>query len=215
MISVIDVYERYHDWRLAIRTVREAGPQDKSLDDADCNPYMPCGYYEFAQAMKLVRPTQDDVFLDIGSGLGRALILAAAHPFRRIIGVELSAELNDIASLNLNQAVNGARRKDIELVNANATAYPIPHDVTVIFLYNPFKGPTLEKVLEQVRESHCAAPRRIRILYHNITEATETLSLLPWLTKQKEIRSVRGPGRDCVIYEAKLPGSNFDSTPLS
>src|SRR5262249_39527165 len=40
-------------------------------------------------------------FVDLGSGKGRILCLAAAYPFRRVIGVEFSRELHAIAKTNL------------------------------------------------------------------------------------------------------------------
>src|SRR5207237_9526545 len=36
----------------------------------------------------LAEPLERYAFIDYGSGKGKALLLAAAHPFRRIIGVE-------------------------------------------------------------------------------------------------------------------------------
>ena len=40
-------------------------------------------------------------FIDIGSGKGRALLLASEYPFRRIIGIELLPDLNRIAQENI------------------------------------------------------------------------------------------------------------------
>ncbi len=50
-------------------------------------------------------------FVDVGSGKGRALLLASDYPFRKIIGVELSPELDRIARANIaryEEAVDGA-----------------------------------------------------------------------------------------------------------
>src|SRR3954452_4600072 len=41
-----------------------------------------------------------DVFVDVGSGKGRVLCCAAYHDVRRVIGVDLSAELCKEASTN-------------------------------------------------------------------------------------------------------------------
>src|ERR1700760_2411871 len=40
-------------------------------------------------------------FVDIGSGKGRALLLATDYPFRKIVGIELSPELDRIARANV------------------------------------------------------------------------------------------------------------------
>jgi hypothetical protein len=47
-------------------------------------------------------PTHDNfTFIDIGSGKGRVLLLAAEFPFRKIVGVEFSPELHATAQRNL------------------------------------------------------------------------------------------------------------------
>ena len=41
---------------------------------------------------------ESDVFIDLGSGIGRAVLeVAAIYPFRRVIGVELVKDLHKIA----------------------------------------------------------------------------------------------------------------------
>jgi hypothetical protein len=42
-------------------------------------------------------------FIDLGSGKGRALLLASEFPFRRIVGIELLPELHTIAKQNVRQ----------------------------------------------------------------------------------------------------------------
>src|SRR6185436_12939628 len=40
-------------------------------------------------------------FVDLGSGKGRGLLLAAAWPFRRVLGVEFSKDLHETALRNI------------------------------------------------------------------------------------------------------------------
>src|SRR5512144_325679 len=64
--------------------------------------YVPTPVKHFAFAMGLVpRPLDCWSFLDIGSGKGRAVLLAIGYPFRRVTGVELAPELHAIAQDNL------------------------------------------------------------------------------------------------------------------
>ena len=44
---------------------------------------------------------QDFTFIDLGSGKGRVLLMAADYPFRRILGVELLPALHRVARQNL------------------------------------------------------------------------------------------------------------------
>src|SRR5688572_3166400 len=56
-------------------------------------------------ALKRVLPKNevgpDDVFIDFGCGKGRVVLQAAMYPFRKVIGVELSTELCDVARRNV------------------------------------------------------------------------------------------------------------------
>ena len=46
---------------------------------------------------------QEFTFIDIGSGKGRVLMMAADYPFRRILGIELLPDLHRAAQENLNR----------------------------------------------------------------------------------------------------------------
>src|SRR5690242_13468196 len=46
---------------------------------------------------------EDFVFIDFGSGKGRALLMASEFPFRKVIGIEFSPELHAVAQNNIRQ----------------------------------------------------------------------------------------------------------------
>lgn len=52
---------------------------------------------------ELAIPYEDFVFLDLGSGKGKMLLVAAQFPFRRIVGVEYNERLHDTAVRNIRQ----------------------------------------------------------------------------------------------------------------
>jgi SAM-dependent methyltransferase len=83
--------------------------------------------------------------VDLGSGKGRALIIAARMGFRRVIGVEFAAELADIARRNL--ALTGSRA---EVILGDAGEYAFPGGPLGIYLYNPFSGEIMRKVAAQL-----------------------------------------------------------------
>jgi 16S rRNA G966 N2-methylase RsmD len=144
----------------------------------------------------LPRRTVDvnDVFLDIGSGMGRALLVAASYPFSRVIGVELSAHLNDIAQQNIHHLESRLKCRDITVVNADAVEYRVPDDVTVVFMANPFQGSIFQRVVHNILASYDRNPRRLRIVYVNPREEGFLLST----GRIRTIRKIRGyrPGRD-------------------
>ncbi len=94
--------------------------------------------------------TDHDVFVDFGSGMGRVVLQAARYPFRKVIGVEVSETLHGIARENIDRNRQRLRCPDIELVHADALEYEIPDDVTVAFLYNPFRGTIFATVIERL-----------------------------------------------------------------
>jgi SAM-dependent methyltransferase len=126
---------------------------------------------------------EDFIFVDLGCGMGRAAFLASRLPFKRIIGVEFSAELHRIAEQNRLSFHDETRRcMDIEFTCADASAYPLPNENAVFYLFNPFGKPTMRKVVENIGRSIEKHPREILIVYYNPAEA-EVLDTAPFLEK--------------------------------
>lgn len=109
---------------------------------------------------------EDFTFVDFGSGKGRALLLAAKFPFKRLMGVEYCEELNQIARENV-EKVSGSRRVSgpIEIVSGDATTFPIPPGPLVFYMFNPFGEPVMQQVVQNVIRSHQADPRRMLVIY--------------------------------------------------
>jgi|SRR5688572_7913699 len=110
------------------------------------------------------------VFVDYGSGKGRALLLASRHPFKRIIGVEFSKELHDVAVKNVAAFRRSAGVKaNIECVWADAAKFSLPDDPVVLYMYNPFGEPVMQGIVDSLCRSWNARPRTIVVLYRNPT----------------------------------------------
>ena len=106
-------------------------------------------------------------FIDIGSGLGRVVMLAARLPFRQVVGVEISRALHEIARENLARIDRSPFRcRDVRLVCADAAGYRFPRGPLVAYLYNPFDAHVLAGVLVRL----AAAPRPLAIVYHTPVE---------------------------------------------
>ena len=104
-------------------------------------------------------------FIDIGSGKGRALILAARLGFHEAIGVEFSSNLHRIAEKNLAR-VRGSMRTTLRALNMDARLFEFPATPTVIFLGNPFGEDITREVIEKVERSHSNAIHPVYLLYH-------------------------------------------------
>jgi SAM-dependent methyltransferase len=89
----------------------------------------------------------ETTFVDLGSGKGRALIVATFYPFERIIGVEYSPQLAAICRQNLEKL--GIADK-CQVITGDAAEYQFPDGNLLVFLYNPFDTTILEQVIKNL-----------------------------------------------------------------
>jgi SAM-dependent methyltransferase len=107
-------------------------------------------------------------FVDLGSGKGRTLLMASEYPFRKIVGVELIAELHHAAEENIRDYRSPTQRcAQIESVLADAREFELPAEPLVLYLFNPLPERALSEVLERLRKSLERAPRPVWVVYHN------------------------------------------------
>jgi hypothetical protein len=131
------------------------------------NAYEPITSWAFEQVMTAIPIRYEDfTFTDFGSGRGKAVLLATEYPLRRIVGIELSAELHQVAENNL-RTFKSARRRcwNVELRNGDALEYPLPEEPTIFFLYNPFEEQVMTPLIERIGQSLRKAPRPTIVLY--------------------------------------------------
>lgn len=106
-------------------------------------------------------------FVDLGSGKGRAVLLAATYPFKRVFGIEMSAMLHHAAAKNV--ATFQARMPacpPIELCCQDATTFAFPDDPLVLYFFHPFDETIMARVMENVRQAVHKMPRPVFLLYN-------------------------------------------------
>jgi SAM-dependent methyltransferase len=105
-------------------------------------------------------------FVDFGSGKGKALLLAASLPFRRVVGVELSRELHDVAVENLARAGTAGRRcGQVVSVCGDALAFELPREPLVCYLYDPFHEAVMAPLAARIGASLRETPRPVYVAY--------------------------------------------------
>jgi len=105
-------------------------------------------------------------FVDLGSGKGRAVLVAARRRFRRVVGVEFSRALHRVALENVARFPRAELRCGrVELTCADAASFELPREDLVLFLNDPFEREVMEKVTAAARDSLRDAPRRLYVLY--------------------------------------------------
>jgi SAM-dependent methyltransferase len=108
-------------------------------------------------------------FIDLGSGKGRTLLLASEFAFRRIIGVELLAELDAVAQQNVARFRSDEQKCfNVECYAGDARNFAFPAEPLVLYLFNPFLEHVLRTVLANLRESLKSLPRPAYVIYHNL-----------------------------------------------
>jgi len=120
-----------------------------------------------AMMQKLGIRFEEFVFVDIGSGKGRALLLASRWRFKRVLGVEISDRLAKLSLQNIRtfcQQVEGPA--PVEVVCGDALEYDLPDENLVVFLYNPFTEQSMRKLVANLEGSLEHRPRRSYVVYH-------------------------------------------------
>jgi len=107
-------------------------------------------------------------FIDIGSGKGRALLMAADYPFRRILGIELLPELHRVAKANIGKYKSDSQQCfAIDCILGDASEFVFPPEPTVLYLFNPLPESGLVRMISNLQRSLREHPRPVFVLYHN------------------------------------------------
>jgi hypothetical protein len=115
---------------------------------------------------------RDDVFFDLGSGLGQVVMLVNLLTGIEAWGVEIEPVYCEYAR----SCATGLGLREVRFVAADARDVDLG-DGTVFFLYTPFRGEILEAVLERLRQ--VAQSKRIKVISYG--PCTEEVAKQDWL----------------------------------
>jgi hypothetical protein len=165
-------HARQLDHRLNIQTIGEVAMGALEIESPNARlgvKYQPTPSSDFATLMgRLPIDHSRFTFVDVGAGKGMCLCLATAYPFRRVVGVEFSPALADIARQNLAALRLPERRcQDAQVVCQDAAAFPFPPEPLVVYLFNPFMQPVVARVLANLTASLRRHPRPLFVIYYN------------------------------------------------
>jgi len=131
--------------------------------NSSCGTYGEIVYESMDTILHDLNVTQDDVFYDLGSGVGKAIIQAALDfPFKKVVGIELSLTRHNRALQVLNLCKKEhcfAENRIVELKNENFIDADF-HDATVVYMCSTCYPPTLmDKLTEKL--SHLTQGLRV------------------------------------------------------
>jgi len=129
--------------------------------------YMPVSYYLLSKAFKHLPLTTKNNFVDIGSGKGRALCVAANKGFKKVTGVEFSGKMCDSARINLESTKKRLPLLEYTVHNIDAVDFVIPDDTDCIFFFNPFDDVIMAQVVNNIKISLEKFPRDMAVIYAN------------------------------------------------
>ncbi len=168
-----------YDWDYRVDTTSATvGWRDRLLGLFH-SPYQPTDPALFREMLAQLMPAdtmlasakfnfREFTFIDIGSGKGRVLLMAAEYPFRRIVGIELLPDLHRIAQENIAKYRSDSRQCfAIESLCADARDFVFPPEPLVLYLFNPLPEAGLEELLGNLETSLRNQPRPVYVLYHN------------------------------------------------
>jgi SAM-dependent methyltransferase len=158
--------ERVLEARYGVRTAEFVYLEDLGLEPEHRVWHDPSDWLGLRRALGRLGVGPDDVFVDYGSGLGRAVLVAASMPFRRVIGVELSEEMTARARENVRRNRHRLKAQEVELVSADAIEWEVPPDLMVAYLYCPFTEDVFDGVMQKLFDSVDEHPRPLRIVYN-------------------------------------------------
>ncbi|MFT5470769.1 MAG: 16S rRNA G966 N2-methylase RsmD [Verrucomicrobiales bacterium] len=188
--------DRRADRSFGVTTNRSYLLRDHGVEDENYVDYGPITYAALRAAIRACSVTMNgsNVFIDFGAGRGRVLLEAATHPLKRVIGVEFMPELAEQAEQNIATAREHGRLRcdEVEVLREDATEFVIPPEATILHFFNPFRGPILDRVVENLAASLSANPRKIFVLFANPDDFDRILknsSPIPteWIKNEKTI----------------------------
>lgn len=136
-------------------------------------PYLPCAIDSVLRAIDLAGVNDTDLFVDVGSGVGRVTTIVHLLTGASTLGLEIQPQLVQVAQ-SVSQRLGLARVKTLE-----GDAHLV--EGTVFFLYCPFSGDRLSAFLDELE----ALPRPIRLCCVDLP-----IPARPWLSLRAESQDV-------------------------
>lgn len=163
--------------------------------------YQPTGVLAFRKIMQRITFPPDGAFVDYGCGKARTLILASMQPFKRVVGIEFSRELCDIAEKNVDQFMKSAGVKNRpEIICSDVVEYTYQDDESVFYFFYPFDAKVMSTVMGAIEASLQRNPRESVLVYYYAIHR-DVVDQSPVFDLEKEMQIF---GYTCLIYRHRI-----------
>jgi SAM-dependent methyltransferase len=183
-------------WFDTTRGVRTAGNEGKPEaaqvvgEIRDSHIYAPVRVTNAHAALRdlPIRNLSEYTFVDVGSGKGRMLFVAAEYPFRKAVGVEFDRGLHELSVANIGRYKYRRRRcGEIESVHADAAGFEFPAGKLVIYMFNPFGPEVLGRMLDNLERSLEREPQHV-VVVMLWPEYADVVARRGWLREWRKTR---------------------------
>jgi SAM-dependent methyltransferase len=199
--------DEYWDRRLGIHTFGYHPATGREGDREWYLHYVPTSYRDIFTILKAAALAEDDVFTDLGCGLGRVVFAASWAGARRATGVELISWLAEGAEENRRKS--RLANRDIEFFERNALDQSLT-DTSLLYIFHSFGKEILAEVLEKARTDRKAAgvTRSLRIAYVNPV-CEQVMADCGWLRRVRMLP----PRKQFLSSTARYDVSIWESLP--
>jgi SAM-dependent methyltransferase len=120
------------------------------------------------QSSRPAAPIEETTFVDLGAGMGRAVLLASELRFKAVVGVELHPVLAGIARKNVSiWRAAGRERASMRVVEGDVVEFVLPAGPVLVFMFNPFGAPVMRRLLKNWQKTLAARAGDVDLLYVN------------------------------------------------
>ncbi len=158
-----------YDWEQRVNTTAATVSWRDRLLGQFLSPYQPTEpslFHEMLAALAV--DFRQFTFIDVGSGKGRTLLMAADYPFQRVIGVEVIPELHAAAVRNIAAYKSDSQRCfAIESRCEDARTFTFPSGSLLLYFFNPLPEAGLMTLLSRLEHALARQAQQVFVLYHN------------------------------------------------
>jgi len=132
-------------------------------------------------------------FVDIGSGKGKVMFMAADLPFKRVVGIEYALGLHDVAIRNIATYRSTTQKcHDIEAIYGDALQYSLPAGPVLLFTFNALSKELMRDFMIKLdRDAAANRDRPLFFIYTNLRKVAEVGAAFDGLPNLRTIRRVR------------------------
>jgi hypothetical protein len=187
-------FDREHGVETAMELPLEAAGVPLADVEGGNGVYRPLTEALFRTSLASIRiDASEFTFVDIGSGKGKVMFMAADLPFKRVVGIEYALGLHEVAVRNIAAYHSHTQQcKDLEAVHGDALQFRLPDGPLVLFTFNALSKELMREMMRKLDQDAAADPTRpLFFIYTNLRKVAEVGDVFTGLQNLHTIRRVR------------------------